>query len=122
MSDMDKTLQKIDGRYLKYMRKKQGLSLRALAEEVYVSKSSVQRWESSSVPENPDVLEKLSQVFGVTVEEMRMQSAEMFGEESTLTPDERAEVKFGIMGLGKIIGGVAVAIVVVIVILILFLA
>ena len=113
-------MQKIDGRYLKYMREKQGLSLRALAEKIYVSKSSLQRWEGSFVPENPDVLEKISQVFGISVNEMRAQSEEMFGENS-LTPDERAEIKFGIKGLGKILLGVAAVFVVAIVILILIL-
>ena len=116
---MNKTLQKIDGRYLKYMREKQGLSLRALAEKIYVSKSSVQRWESSYVPENPDVLEKISQVFGVSVDDMRRQSAEMFAEDR-LTPDERAELKFGISGLGKIIGVVAAIAIVILVIVLIF--
>lgn len=116
---MKKTLHGIDGRYLKYLREKEGLSLRALAEKIYASKSSVQRWEASSVPENPDVLEKLSQVFGMSVDEMRRRSEEMFGENS-LTPDERAELKFGIKGLGKILLGVAAVFVAVMVIVWLF--
>lgn len=67
-------MNKIDGRYLRQMREERGLSLRAFADMVYASKSSVQRWEQSSVPENEDILNAISEVFNITVEEMREQS------------------------------------------------
>lgn len=97
-------MDKIDGRYLRDMRKERGYSLRAFAEVIYVSKSSVLRWEQSSVPENTDVLNKLSEILGVSIENMRRQSAEKYGANYTdggkLSADERAEIKFGIKGLG----------------------
>ncbi len=113
-------MDRIDGRYLRELREERGLSLRAFAEKIYVSKSTVQRWEQSVVPENTDILNKISEVFGISVEDMREQSAKKYGvehvkdmvaeEDDGLTPDQRAEAKFGIKGLGTaamIICGVA---------------
>lgn len=103
-------MNRIDGKYLKDLRDERGLSIRELAEKIYVSKSSVQRWEQSSVPENKDILNKLSEVFGISVEDMREQSLKRYGaehlkdvsspEDDGLTPDERAEAKFGVKGIG----------------------
>ena len=106
----------------------QGLSIRELAEKIYVSKSSVQRWEQYVVPENADILNKLSEVFGISVEDMRKQSAEKYGvehlkdmvaeEDDGLTPDERAAAKFGIKGLGIAAAVLCAALVLVVLILI----
>lgn len=119
-------MDRIDGKYLKELREMQGLSIRELAEKIYVSKSSVQRWEQYVVPENADILNKLSEVFGISVEDMRKQSAEKYGvehlkdmvaeEDDGLTPDERAAAKFGIKGLG-----IAAAALVLVVLILIFL-
>ena len=96
-----KSMNKIDGRYLKELREERGYSLREFAQMIYVSKSSVQRWEKSSVPESGDVLEEISKAFGISVEDMREQSAEKYGvsEVERFSPEERAEARFGIKGL-----------------------
>ena len=113
-------MNRIDGKYLKELREGRGLSIRELTEKIYVSKSSVQRWEQSVVPENRDILNKISEVFGLSVEDMRVQSAEKYGvehlkgktapEDDELSPDERAEAKFGIKGLGIALAAVCIAI------------
>ena len=113
-------MNRIDGKYLKELSEGRGLSIRELAEKIYVSKSSVQRWEQSVVPENRDILNKISEVFGLSVEDMRVQSAEKYGvehlkgktapEDDELSPDERAEAKFGIKGLGIALAAVCIAI------------
>ena len=94
-------MNKIDGRYLKELREERGYSLREFAQMVYVSKSTVQRWEKTAVPESGDLLEEISGVFGISVEDMREQSAEKYGrkEENEFSPEERAEARFGIKGL-----------------------
>lgn len=94
-------MNKIDGKYLKELREERGYSLREFAQMIYVSKSSVQRWEKSSVPESGDVLEEISKVFGISVEDMREQSGEKYGvsEVERFSPEERAEARFGIKGL-----------------------
>lgn len=101
-------MNKIDGRYLRQMREERGLSLRAFADMVYASKSSVQRWEQSSVPENEDILNAISEVFNLSVEEMRAQSEKRFGEstEDDYTPEQLAEMKFGVKWLAVALCGV----------------
>ncbi len=72
-------MDKISGKYLKELREERGYSLREFAEKVYASKSSVQRWEQSFLPENADVLNAVAAVFQFSVEEMRVQSAIKYG-------------------------------------------
>lgn len=119
-------MNKIDGRYLKEMREARGLSLREFALKIYVSKSTVQRWEKSFVPENEDVLDKISQLFGVSVENMRIQSSAKYGEiaeqterreNNNLSARERAEAEFGIKGLIIVASAIGVALVVMILLL-----
>lgn len=83
------------------MREERGLSLRAFADKVYASKSSVQRWEQSAVPENEDILKAISEVFNLSVEEMREQSEKKFGKgkEEEYSPEQLAELKFGVKWL-----------------------
>ncbi len=107
-------MQKIDGRYLQEIRKEHGYSIRALADKIYVSKSTVSRWEASCVPEDENTLARIAEVFGMTVEEMRAQSALRYpadkpatadeDEEDFLSAEQRAEVKFGIRGLAVCLG------------------
>lgn len=102
-------MDRIDGRYLKDLREKSGYSLRALAEMIYVSKSSVHRWEQTEVPEFDDIREKLAKIFNVSVEEMCRQSNIKYGcddhsdivdtgnelPDNELSSERRAELKFG---------------------------
>ena len=62
---------KTDGKYLRKLRQGRGLSLCALADKIYVSKSTLQRWELSHVPEeDEEVCERLAEALGVGVEEL----------------------------------------------------
>ncbi len=110
-------MDKIDGRYLKDLRMKSGYSLRTLADKIYVSKSSLQRWEKTEVPEFEDIREKLADVFNVTADEMCSQSAMKYGNsqsdmkygektapvveenEMELDSESLAELKFGVKGI-----------------------
>lgn len=112
-------MNKIDGRYLKKLREENGLSLRAFADKIYASKSSVQRWEKSTLPEDEDLLSKIAEVFKTTVEEMRKESELKYGE-NVLSPEQLADLKFGIKWLViPIIGMFAMLSVVAIVLVIL---
>lgn len=82
---------RIDGRYLKDLREQNGYSLRTLAEKIYVSKSSLQRWEKSEVPDFEDVRQRLADVFNVTVDEMCMQSATKYDEMKCPVDEEEIE-------------------------------
>ena len=94
-------MQKVDGRLIRSLREERGYSLRTFAEMIYVSKSSLQRWEKSFVPANDDVLNRIAEVFGMTAEELLAQSRERYGENTAddITPDELAEVKYGVKRL-----------------------
>lgn len=94
-------MQKVDGRLIRNLREERGYSLRTFAEMIYVSKSSLQRWEKSFVPANDDVLNRIAEVFGMTVEELREQSCEKYDESKTdeLSPEEHAEMKYGVKKL-----------------------
>ena len=107
-------MNRIDGRYIRNLREERGYSLRTFADMIYVSKSSLQRWEQTSVPDNEDVIKKIAEAFGMTEEELRLGSEREFGKtcyDYGLTSDERAQAKFGVRGLGIVAVGVGVAIV-----------
>lgn len=104
-------MNRIDGRVLKALREGKGYSLREFAAMIYTSKSSVQRWEQSYLPESDELLSKIADVFETTVDEMRSKS-ENYSETMhdaapdqaveaqdddgpLLTPEELAELKFG---------------------------
>ncbi len=101
-------MQRIDGKYLQEMRKEHGYSIRAFADMIYVSKTTVSRWENSAVPEDENTLERIAEVLGTTVEDMRAQSALKYkdgkkvaieDEDDMLSADQRAGVRFGVKGL-----------------------
>ena len=83
------------------MREERGLSLRAFAKEIYASKSSVQRWEKTSPPEDEELLERIAKVFGITVEELKAKSEAKYGAdaEDRLSPEKLAELKYGVKWL-----------------------
>ena len=99
-------MNRIDGKYIKKLRRAHGLSIRAFAEKIYASKSSVQRWEQSYVPENEDILNNISRLFGISVEDMRAQSAQ----EEGLQKEKLAEMRFGVKGLIVMLAVAAAAI------------
>ena len=80
-------MEKMDGHFLRKLREERGWSLREFAEKIYTSKSTVQRWEQSYVPENEDILNNISRLFGIGVEDMRAQSAQ----EEGLPPEKLAD-------------------------------
>lgn len=93
-------MDRIDGRFLRDLRSERGYSLRDFAQMVYSSKSAVQRWEKSSVPENEQILKRLSEIFDLSVERMRELSKEKYGEKGKkLSPEQAAEIKFGTKSL-----------------------
>lgn len=94
-------MNRIDGRYLKYLREKSGLSLRAFADKIYASKSSVQRWEKSFVPDDEELIKRIADVLGTTAEEMQEKSDLKYGAKSknVLSPEQLADLKFGIKWL-----------------------
>lgn len=129
-------MDRIDGRILKDLREQAGYSLRNIAAKIYTSKSSVQRWEQSSLPENEETLHALADVFHTTVDDMRRQSQERYGKPATneeqppaaddtendddgLTAEQLAEMKFGIKWLPVPI--IAATVIILFVLLMLFL-
>ena len=92
---------KIDGRTLKDLREQNGLSLRAFAQKIYASKSSVQRWEKSFLPNDNELIERIAKVFGITAEELEKRSNEKYGAaaEEKLSPERLAELKYGVKWL-----------------------
>ena len=89
---------KIDGKYLRKLRQGRGLSLRALADKIYVSKSTLQRWELSHVPEeDEEVCARLAEALGVGVEELY--AGDRTSAKRSVSPEKRAEMKFGVKGL-----------------------
>lgn len=91
----------IDGRYLKYLREKNNLSLRAFADKIYASKSSVQRWEKSSPPEDDELITRIAAVYNMTTEEFAKQYDEKFGSSAKdkISPEKLAELKYGVKWL-----------------------
>ena len=86
---------KIDGRILKDLREGRGLSLREFAKEIYASKSSVQRWEKSSPPEDSELIDRIALFYGITAKELKEKSDEKYGAAAgdKLSPEKLAELK-----------------------------
>ena len=92
---------KIDGRIIKDLRAEHNLSLRAFAQKIYASKSSVQRWEKSSPPDDDELLERIAEVFQISSKELEKRSDENYGAaaEDKLSPEKLAELKYGVKWL-----------------------
>ena len=71
-------MRKINGKYLKEKRAERGCSLRAFADKIYVSKSTVSRWEQTFLPENEETLSAIARFFDMTVEEMQRESEQKY--------------------------------------------
>ena len=61
---------KYNGSNLRKLREDHGYSIRAFAQLIYVSKTTLQRWESSFVPADSPSLDKIAQVLGLTSSEL----------------------------------------------------
>lgn len=116
-------MEKIDGAYLRELREERGYSLRAFADKIYISKSSLQRWEQSFVPENEEMLQKIAEALDVSVEQMRKESAErrVREKEAVFTQEQLAEMKFGTRWLVILFCLLPAAILIFIVLMMLFL-
>ena len=64
-------MRKLNGRYIKNLREHHGYSLRKFAAMIYVSKSSLQRWEQTVFPDNTELLEKIASVLNMSVDELQ---------------------------------------------------
>lgn len=89
-------MQRISGKLLKKLRKEHGFSLRTFAQKIYVSKSSVQRWEQTFVPENEDILNCISNLFNISIEDLRKQSQNEYS--TDISPEKLAEMRLGLRG------------------------
>ena len=58
------------GEQIKKLRKQKGLSQEQLAEQLIVSRAAVAKWESNNGVPDIENLKKLSEVFGVTIDEL----------------------------------------------------
>ena len=63
-------MHKIDGQVLRDLREERGYSLRECAEKLYISKSSIQRWETSVLPDDEKTLLQIAEIFDITVEDL----------------------------------------------------
>ncbi len=57
------------GKRLQGYRKEKGLSQEALANQLYVTRQSISQWENDKTMPSVDLLLKISEIFGVTVDE-----------------------------------------------------
>lgn len=94
-------MRNISGAFIKKLRQSRGYSLREFSKMIYTSKSTLQRWEKSVLPDDEGLLQRISAAFGMTVEEMFEKSREQnFGP----TEKQLTEIQFGIKGLAIVIG------------------
>ncbi len=97
---------KISGKCVKVLREKKGYSLRSFAEKIYTSKSSLQRWEQSELPENGELIEQVAKALDMTVEELYDRSQkncdseqEIANELPPIDYEKLSELKYGIKGI-----------------------
>lgn len=95
-------MQNIPGTFLRKLRESKGYSLREFSKIIYSSKSSVQRWEKTFLPDNEELLQKIAEVFNMTVEELYKMSQDS----GIIRPTEKqlTEMQFGVKGLAIVLG------------------
>lgn len=71
------------GRKLKQLRKLHDYSIREFADKIFTAKSSVQRWETSIVPNNEDLIAAIAEACNMSTKEVIEYLSE---NESTTTP------------------------------------
>lgn len=90
-------MNKINGKLLRKLREENGYSLREFAALVYSSKSSVQRWEKTYAPEDPELLARIAEIYRTTVEALREQSEEY--KKKKPSPEHLIQAKYGTVWL-----------------------
>ncbi|MBO5045599.1 MAG: helix-turn-helix transcriptional regulator [Clostridia bacterium] len=91
-------MKRISGNYLKEKREAQGYTLREFADLIFTSKSTVQRWENSEVPEEEETRSRIASAFDMTVEELT-EEAENWSTYAELSDEKKAELKVGLKWL-----------------------
>ncbi len=63
-------MERLDGKLLRTLRENSGLSLRKFAEKIYTTKTTLQRWESTSVVASEELLQNIADACGLTTEQL----------------------------------------------------
>lgn len=63
-------MERLDGKLLRTLRENSGLSLRKFAEKIYTTKTTLQRWESTSVVASEELLQNIADTCGLTTEQL----------------------------------------------------
>ncbi len=66
-------MDRLDGKLLRTLRENSGLSLRKFAERIYTTKTTLQRWESTSVVTSEELLQNIADACGLTTEQLAEQ-------------------------------------------------
>lgn len=66
-------MDRLDGKLLRTLRENSGLSLRKFAEKIYTTKTTLQRWESTSVVASEELLQNIADACGLTTEQLAEQ-------------------------------------------------
>lgn len=99
----------ISGSWLRKEREARGYSLRDFAKMIYASKSTLQRWEQTALPEDEQTLGRIAKVFSMTVPQMRKAAQTYEAEEKRrkkldgLTVEQLVELKYGTKKLTAIL-------------------
>lgn len=64
------------GNNIKRLRKEKGMSQEQLAEQLIVTHQAVSKWETGNAQPDIDTLKKLSEIFGVPIEELIYERSE----------------------------------------------
>ena len=111
-------MDRMEGQFLRKLREERGLSLREFAEEVYTSKSTVQRWEQTALPDDEETFARVAEALGMSADQLRAdyqnflterEGAQQKKRENELSPEQLAELKFGTKKLFIALGIVAAA-------------
>lgn len=92
-------MKRLQGRYLKILREERGYSLRTFADMIYTSKSSLQRWEKSYLPDDDEMIKRMAEALDMDVERFIQKCYSPKLTDDGLSADQRAEAKFGLNGL-----------------------
>lgn len=66
-------MDRLDGKLLRTLRENSGLSLCKFAERIYTTKTTLQRWESTSVVASEELLQNIADACGLTTEQLAEQ-------------------------------------------------
>ena len=111
-------MDRMEGQFLRKLREERGLSLREFAEKVYTSKSTVQRWEQTALPDDEETFARVAEALGMSADQLRTdyqnflterEGAQQKKRENDLSPEQLAELKFGTKKLFIALGIVVAA-------------